>query len=124
MQENSIPSQLISGLTDSFRVLSPLLEVATDMALLRLTGKCVFLNGCLYMGSVLVMSGFSKVENMALVTSLLHDGWLLLLYVPLLTMNIFWLQDIFDLQMQKKLAKAQEEGKKLQVNFKPMTMQE
>ncbi len=116
----------IKGLKDSLQIPSSLIHIISDHELSQKVFMCMLINGLVYLGSVLFYNYFllniftsnSDLNQANLLTMVLsyimtifYHFWILVIYIIALTLNTFWVQDIFDILLVKELIRKFEDKK-------------
>ena len=107
---------------DSLLIPTSLLKIFSNTEITKKTLLCILINGLIYMGSVILYSFFTKTflstnseDNdsqtniiilvIKLILSVLYNIWILMIYIMAMTLNTFWVQDIFDKLIEIQLGK-------------------
>lgn len=110
------------GIKDSLHLPSSLITIFSNYELLKKTFNCLLINGLFYMGSIILYSYFTgryfkeqssdSIERdgenseatqstfmllLKALLSVLYNIWIMVIYIVAVTLNTFWVQDIFDI---------------------------
>ena len=105
------------GIHDSLQIKQSLYYVINNYEISKKTLLCMIVNGFFYFGSVVLYNFFlshifdtiepSSTNWLILIVkfimSILYNIWILVIYIVALTLNTFWVQDIFDAVLEINL---------------------
>lgn len=100
------------GVKDSLCIPTSIIQIMSSYKLSKKTFLCMLVNGLIYLGSVIFYNffminlfnddtGSSSTNHWFLlviktIMSIFYNFWILVIYIIALTLNTFWVQDIFN----------------------------